>query len=504
MQTIRRRLTVSYAFALTATMAVFGAALYWDRRQSDILEREAQLEERLRAEANVAVIGLQQQARFIPRLVEGIPTLGVVGDTTWVLGPEIRGYLDGIGRDYLLVIDQAGRVIFRSQRAADLDPDALARLRALLVRVPMTPGPGRVRFGDDGEAFRYFLAPVDAGRDVRALLVAARPDAEGAAPTQLLLSMILVAPLILVASTLLGYWLAGRSLRQVDTMIEELGAVQDGRSLHRRLAVPAGQDELSRLAQTLNAMLGRVEQSFVALRRFTADASHELKTPLMVLRAGVERSLTNPRTPPEIVPALDETLRQINQMTELVTNLLMLARADEGRASLMLNDQDLRALLVEVGETAEILGEEQGLTVTLALPPGPVQLLLDPTRVRQLLMNLVTNAIKYTPAGGSVEVRLSETDATATVAVQDTGIGIAPGDLENVFERFWRADLARTRTGERPGTGLGLAIARWIVQAHGGTITAQSRPGRGSTFTVTFPKSGESTEGVEAEAVTDR
>ena len=162
-------------------------------------------------------------------------------------------------------------------------------------------------------------------------------------------SMLLMAPLILVTSGALGYWLAGRSLQPVEVMIEELGAIQDGTSLNRRLAVPPGEDELSRLAQRLNDMLGRVERSFVALRRFTADASHELKTPLMVLRAGVERSLTHPKTPGEIVPALDETLRQINQMSELVTNLLTLARADEGRASLALADTDLRTLVAEAG-----------------------------------------------------------------------------------------------------------------------------------------------------------
>ncbi|MES2124038.1 MAG: HAMP domain-containing sensor histidine kinase, partial [Gemmatimonadota bacterium] len=306
-------------------------------------------------------------------------------------------------------------------------------------------------------------------------------------PAQLLVSMILVAPIILVASTLVGYWLAGRSLLPVEFMVAELEAIQDGRSLHRRLAVPTGDDELSRLAQKLNAMLSRVEQSFNALRRFTADASHELKTPLMVLRAGVERSLTDPKTPDDVVGALDETLRQINQMSELVTNLLTLARADEGRASLVLVETDLRELVREGLETAEILGTDQGIAVLSELPDEPVMVPLDAPRVRQLLMNLVTNAVKYTPAGGQVSIRLAHENDTAVLSVADSGIGIAPGDTENVFERFWRADPARSRTGDRPGTGLGLAISKWIAEAHGGTIEVQSRPGRGSIFTVRFP-----------------
>jgi signal transduction histidine kinase len=126
--------------------------------------------------------------------------------------------------------------------------------------------------------------------------------------------------------------------------------------------------------------------------------------------------------------------------------------------------------------------------VTIELPSRPVVLAVDPGRIRQLLMNLVTNAVKYTAPGGTVTVRLADAAESIALMVQDTGIGIAPGDLPNVFERFWRADIARSRTGEHPGTGLGLAISKWIAEAHGGTIAAQSRPGRGSIFTVTFPK----------------
>jgi two-component system OmpR family sensor kinase len=488
-QSIRRRLTVSYALALTATIGVFGAALYWDRRQAAVREGEQRLQARLEFEGKFAVSGLQQQARFVDRLVRAVPAVGSAADTTYDLLPEIQGYFKGMGDDYLFVADRVGRLIFVSASANDLEPEQLSRVRDLLIRNPIKEGAGRIRLSAQGEPFRYYLAPVAvAGNDIRAVLVAAQPEGELTyGPTELLLAMIIVAPLILFASIGLGYWLAGRALLPMDTMIGELEAVRDGRSLHRRIAVPGGQDELTRLAQNLNKMLDRVEQSFVALRRFTADASHELKTPLMVLRAGVERSLTDPRTPSGLVASLDETLRQINSMSDLVTNLLTLARADEGRASLVLVQADLRGLVLEAAETAEILGEQQGVAVEVAVPDEAVAVPLDPPRVRQLLLNLVTNAIKYTPSGGKVALRLTTTPTAAVLAVQDTGIGIAPGDLEYVFERFWRADPARSRTGDRPGTGLGLAICKWIAEAHGGTIQVQSRPGRGSTFQVTFP-----------------
>jgi signal transduction histidine kinase len=330
----------------------------------------------------------------------------------------------------------------------------------------------------------------DVQGQIRAVMVAARLDGPLRGPTQLLLSMLIVSPVIILASAIMGYWLAGRVLRPLDVMVGEVEAIQDGRSLHRRLAVPPGDDELSRLGANLNAMLGRVERSFVALRRFTADASHELKTPLMVLRAGVERSLTHPEAPEEIVDALDGTLRQINEMTEMVTNLLTLARADEGRSSLVLATGDLVPLVAEAGETAEILGTLHGVTVVLELPERPVMAAIEAGRIRQLLLNLVTNAVKYTPAGGTVEIALAADAECATVVVRDSGIGIAPGDLPHVFERFWRADPSRSRSGDRPGTGLGLAICQWVTEAHGGTIGLQSRPGRGSTFTVSLPLPG--------------
>ena len=460
MQSIRFRLAVSYSLALTATMVAFGAAVYWERRAS--ATREA--ERALAADQDLAVksvLGmLYEQAKYSPSIAVSIPTYGSARDSTYNLVGDVRGFLDGMGT-YLFLSDEQNRLFYVSPKARQLDPHQLVRVQQMLDRYPLEQDTGTIQLTGSGDPYHYIITPVDsAGPHVKALVIAAQPRIDTGELQQLLFSMVLLGPLILVASAMLGYWLAGHALQPVEVMIEELEAIQDGRSLHRRLAVPPGQDELSQLAQTLNAMLGRVEQSFLALRRFTADASHELKTPLMVLRAGVERSLTHPETPGDVVAALDETLRQINQMSELVTNLLTLARADEGRASLAVAEADIGALVADAGETAEILGTERGVNVKVLVPPHPVVLAVDAGRVRQLLMNLTTNALKYTPPGGEATLRLEEFPDRVVVTVQDTGIGIAPGDLPHVLERFWRADLARTRTGEHPGTGLGLAIAK--------------------------------------------
>jgi signal transduction histidine kinase len=234
-------------------------------------------------------------------------------------------------------------------------------------------------------------------------------------------------------------------------------------------------------------MLSRLETSFAALRRFTADASHELKTPLTVLRADVERAMHPATDRSERMVVLEEALQETARMSDLVDSLLTLARADEGRFDIYRQPIEVDPLVREVYETAVILGEDAGLNLSMPVLDNAV-VMGDRTRLRQLLLNLVTNAIKYTPRGGRVELSVTRRpNDEISIAVRDTGIGIAANDLPHVFDRFWRADRVRSRASERGGFGLGLSISQWIVQAHGGTLAVQSRLGRGSVFTVNLP-----------------
>jgi signal transduction histidine kinase len=300
-------------------------------------------------------------------------------------------------------------------------------------------------------------------------------------------SLIVMAPLAFLLSLLAAYVALGSVFRPVDQLINEVEAITDGRSLHRRVPADTSNDELARLSQTVNAMLTRLEESFAALRRFTADASHELKTPLTVLRADVERAMHPSTSAAERLVALEEGLQETARMADLVNSLLTLARADEGRFDLHRVPVELEPLVREVFETAVILGEEGGLTLSLSSMENGI-VMGDRARLRQLLLNLVTNAIKYTPRGGRVELSVTRRSPDETaIAVRDTGIGISGNDLPHVFDRFWRADRVRSRASERGGFGLGLSIAQWIVQAHGGSITVQSRLGRGTVFTVLLP-----------------
>jgi len=478
MRTIRGRLAASYAVALAGTMFVFGLVIYLVQRRENLGE----LDDRARLEANLIAATLSEAYRARGELVVTDRRTGRP-----VLASEVSPFLEGIP-GYVVLVGPDGDVLHLSADARAVQYAQLLLLLNPVFRADSTAEFGTADLGAPAGLVRYYARPVTgAGEQIAAVLSGVSTAGIVLAPRHLVYVMLAVAPLILLASTLIGYLLAARTLKPVDGIVDEVEAISDGRSLHKRLAAPETGDELARLSRTLNAMLARLERSFQALRRFTADASHELKTPLTVLRSGIERAITHPRVTPEVMEVLDETLAEVNRMAETVDALLMLARADEGRAPLHLETIDLRELLGEVSETASLLGEQAAVDVTVDMPDHPVMLGADRNRMRQLLMNLLTNAIKYTPAGGTVAIESAVREHEVVISVRDTGIGIGPGDLPHIFDRFWRADPARSRTGERSGVGLGLAISKWIVEAHGGTITAESRLGRGSTFVVTLP-----------------
>jgi heavy metal sensor kinase len=295
----------------------------------------------------------------------------------------------------------------------------------------------------------------------------------------------LVLPLALLLASLGGYWLSGRALAPVAQIIADTRRI-NATNLSDRLAVPPARDELRELSETLNAMLGRIDQSISQLRQFTEDASHELRAPLALIYTAAEFSLRRERPREELVEALEKILRESRHTASLVDSLLLLARADSGedRAQPLVSI-DLSTLCQDAADRALELGSAKGISLSTDLGSTSIVVDGDETALRRLLLILVDNAIKYTPAGGSVSVHLALDGNTARIRISDTGIGIAVEDLPHVFDRFWRADKVRSRsTG---GTGLGLAIARWIVDRHGGEIVVSSELGRGSAFTVSLP-----------------
>jgi len=475
-------MTVWYASALILSIAVFAVVLYFSRRSATYQDLDRRIQSEADLTAGILAESFHARGVLVEKDTAGRP----------VLVQEVAAVLEVVP-DYLLVTSRDGRLLFASPDARALTFAGFEQLNAITRPPPPEPSashlPGRFRIEPNGPTLHYVVRAVpDAGEQFGAIFAGANTRSAELRLEQLLTTILIAFVVGVIPAILVGRWIAERALEPVDRMITEVREITDGRSLHRRLPVPLAQDELARLAATLNQMMTRLERSFAALRRFTADASHELKTPLTVVRAGVERAITRPDTAPETLAALEETLQEVNRMTELLDSLLTLARADEGRAELHREPVDLRQILEEAGETGELLAEHAGVGIDIRLPAEPVVVSVDRSRGRQLALNLIENAVKYTPRGGQVSVELGSSNGRAVFTVADTGIGIAPGDLPHVFDRFWRADSARTRTSERAGTGLGLAICKWIAEAHGGTIEVQSRPGRGTTFTVGLPR----------------
>jgi signal transduction histidine kinase len=376
---------------------------------------------------------------------------------------QVRGLLPA---DAESLLDYRKRLTFRNGLYMDLTADSLNRHKLFLMARRAAPG----------------LEPA-----IERVVVGI-PDQYVELSGQLLVGTIFVlTPFILIACGIAAWYMADQTFAPMHDLTEQLEAITDGRSLHRRLPPGSESDEVGRLTTTINAMLSRLELSFAALRRFTADASHELKTPLAVLRADVERAMHPRTTREDKLVALEESLQEVTRMSDLVDSLLTLARADEGRFELVHENVQIEPLLRDVYETATILGETAGLSISMpSIADAMVQ--GERTRLRQLLLNLVTNAIKYTPRGGKVEiVFVLKGPNEVAISVRDTGIGISATDLPHIFDRFWRADRARSRAAERSGFGLGLAISQYIALAHGGTLVAQSRLGRGTLFTLLLP-----------------
>jgi signal transduction histidine kinase len=472
MASTRTRLTVAYGIVLVATMLAFGVSLWYARKQS----ADQQLGQHASAVAEriLAIIRSAQIAGKRLVYVQDNGELGKEIKPTQQLGDLLDPF-----SGFYVVIDSTGKLLYSSPTVRLLDPDDQERV----LQVADSLGPNyfaKVTLADPSFESRVLLTArrdPTVGPYISRVVAGLPTDAADLAPQLLIGTMLALSPIVVLLSLVVAYLIAGRAFRPVEQLINDVEAITDGRSLHRRLPSEQTNDELARLTATLNAMLARLEHSFGALRRFTADASHELKTPLTVLRADVERAMHPSTRIDERMIALEEALQETARMADLVDSLLTLARADEGRFDLFREPVELEPLVREVLETATILGEEAGLTIEVpTLENGMV------------LGNLITNGIKYTPRGGQVELALTRrTQDEVAFTVRDTGIGISANDLPHIFERFWRADRVRSRSSERGGFGLGLSISQWIVQAHGGSLTVASRLGRGSLFTVVLP-----------------
>lgn len=290
-------------------------------------------------------------------------------------------------------------------------------------------------------------------------------------------------PLVLFISTLGGFILARVSLKPIDDLARSAREITAS-NLSNRLPEPKTNDEVARLTYTLNEMIARLEDSFNQIKQFTADVSHELRTPLAILTGELEVALRSDKTPEEYQSLLISALEEVGRLSKVVRTLLDLSRAETGQVSIEHHTVNLSGMLEELAEDAVILAEERSISVGSMIEAN-IMIDGDSVRLHQALLNIVDNAIKYTPSGGDILMRLVREGDRAILRVSDTGVGISKEHLPHIFDRFYRADQARSQ--DIQGNGLGLSIVKWIIEAHEGTIRAESTPGKGTMITIVLP-----------------
>lgn len=454
---IRWRLTLFYCAMLAAVLGIFGAEVYLftsrelKHRTEGLLATQMSIIEDLLARTDPKAARRKLVDRYTRH-----PTIDLQ-----VAGPD-------------------GSILMRSDRIRERGLPAPSR------PTPQAGGVYDVFRADDGGRFRVLSRTIAAGTVPLQIRIATSLGENDSQLADLMARIVLSVPLAVGCALCTGYWLAREALIPLTRMAasaEEITATR----LDRRLESLNPDDELGRLARALNGMIARLEQSFQQVRRFTADAAHELRTPLAILRNEAEVALRVPRESEEYRTSLEDMLEEIEHLSQLSEALLFLFREDAGLGLRTRGIVRLDQFAAEMADDLRVVAAERGQTLLLEAASS-CQVLADPVQLRRLLSNLLDNAINCTAAGGTITIEVDGDKDRARLVVADTGIGIAPEHLPRIFDRFYRGDSSRSRrTG---GCGLGLSICKSIAEAHGGTIEVQSEPEKGTRVTLTLPSAG--------------
>jgi heavy metal sensor kinase len=337
---------------------------------------------------------------------------------------------------------------------------------------------------DNGQSYRVvFLRRTLSNGNVYTVEVGAPETDISAALRGLILTLTIGFPVLIGLAILGGYSLLGRALRPVDEIV---GAAEriSLKNLDQRLPVPQTRDEFERISEALNRMIERLDEAFQIANRFSADASHELRTPLTIIQGELEAFMKEPSLSPEMVEDLGNILEEVERLSRIVEGLLLVSRLEAGEAQMTMASIDLGELVTSTAEQMELLSKDKLLTLKCEIGDH-IMVEGDKLRLRQVVVNLIDNAIKYTPEGGTISLKVRSIPGTAILEVIDTGIGISSAALPQVFNRFFRAEEAKS--GRIHGSGLGLAIVQSITEAHGGRVYVESNENRGTKFRIELP-----------------
>jgi len=483
LRSLRSKLTLWYVLILGILLISFSSFLYFTLSKS--LYRD--VDNKLRSLAELVAS-------------ESTSPLSKFGFENIDQALEASMNLKPIGK-FIQVLDESGKIGRKSENLRNVQlPISLNALK--------NASKGLISFEThrsfENAPLRIITFPVIENNHISKIvqIASSLEDVEDALNTLFIILMIAV-PFALMVASLGGQFLANKALRPVDE-ITQTARMITSQNLNQRIKPPRVKDEISRLIETFNEMISRLDQSFRQIKQFSTDASHELKTPLTILKGEAEVTLRRERTTQEYEQTLRSNLEEINRMSQIVDDLLLLSKADSGEIRLNKEHINLTEILNEVVAQMSILAQFKNLNIETLNHYEDIHMLGDGLRIRELFLNLIENGIKYTEEGGSIHISVAKDSSPhainpsvlteegghvgfAKVVVVDTGIGIAKEDQERIFDRFFRVDKARSR--EQGGSGLGLSICKWIVEAHRGKIEVESELGKGSSFTVRLPLS---------------
>lgn len=470
-RTIRWKLTFWYAGLLAVILIILGVTLYQALQHS------------LMAEAISTVKARAQQISSFIETPETETTGEGQGTFIDITDPDlVRNFsLEGI---YIEILDEEGRLVNHSFLLREHRLDGGKLLSNFKTD---TSGVLELRdIPDLGRMIVYTLPLISRGQKLGAVKVGRSLHFMDSALDRLQLLLLFLSGGGLILAMGVGAALAKAALSPIDRITRTAHQIS-AEGLNRRLNMNGPDDEVTRLANAFDEMLDRLETAFQREQRFTADVSHELRTPLTIIKGTAEVALRGEaKDPREYRGALATIDAEVDRMTNITESLLTLARVDAGQQPLEMNPVNLGEITENVCEKFAPFAEKKGVSLKSRANP-PLWVNGDEGRLKQLLDNLIANALKYTPSGGKVELSLEKDGDWAKVTIADTGIGIPKDDLPHIFERFYRVGRARSRA--EGGTGLGLSIAKWIVEAHGGRIDVKSKVGKGTVFTVWLPLS---------------
>jgi heavy metal sensor kinase len=451
---IRVRLSLWY-FAMFATAAcLLSSASWWMLRRSVDTTEYNDLKER--AEDIQLLLAHEDPSRSLDELRDDFTAIYSIKD-------------DG---KWLQVIDQDGNWLFRSKRMMIENPP-----------LPMPdhlPVQGSIAEFHQGTRYVQVLAyPITVRGRRYSVQTGIALNKSMALLTNFGADLLMLTPAVVLLAALGGYWMSKKSLQPVALLTAEARRIHD-RNLDTRLPVPAANDELSDLARTLNQMLERIDKAFASVRAFTGNASHELRTPISLLRTEIEVALLRPREGEEYRATLSHLQEETIRLTNLAENLLSLARADGGAEAVALVPIELKELFQRISHTWKQAMQLALIDFRVEIQIDNLFVLGDPASITRLLSILLENACKFTPAGGLVVLKATVVEEKVLLSVRDTGIGISTSDIHRIFDRFYRGAQPDMQTSR--GSGLGLALGKWIAERHGTQLDVESIPGEGSCF----------------------